>query len=64
MPLDIVFSQNDIIKNAPDGPLYIARRINDKPTNGILINPICVENVITEEFLLVHELYQDTYEKL
>lgn len=63
-PLDISFSQNDMLKRALDGSLYIAGQINDKPTNGISIDRICGENVITREFLYVYELYQETYEKL
>jgi hypothetical protein len=55
--LDIAFSFGDIIKNLPDSPLYIASRINDKTTNGVLIDPVCGENVITEELFLLHELY-------
>jgi hypothetical protein len=51
------------VKNAPDGPLYIVNNIYDKPTNGILIYTICGENIIKKEFLVVHELYQDTYDK-
>lgn len=61
--LEIAFSSKDILKHAPDGPLYIAGRIYDKPTNGILIEPSCGENVITEEFILLHELYQDIHDK-
>jgi hypothetical protein len=60
---DISFSSRDIIKNLPDVPLYIASRINDKPTNGILIDPVYEENVITKEFQILHEIYQDTYER-
>jgi hypothetical protein len=63
LSLEIYFSNNDIIKHALDGPLYIARRFNHKPTNGILIDPLCVENFITKEFLFVHEIYQDSYEQ-
>lgn len=63
MPLDISFSQHDIIKHTPDSPLYKAGRINDKPTNEILIDHVCVKNMINEEFLFVRELNQDTYEK-
>lgn len=47
-PLYIAFSSQDILKHAPNGPLYIANRIYDKPTNGILIDPIDGENVITK----------------
>lgn len=64
MSLDISFSQNGILKHAPNGLIYIARRINDNHTHGILIDPIYVENVITREFVFVHELYQDNYEQL
>lgn len=59
LSMGIAFSYSDILKHAPDGPLYIAERINGKPKNGILIDHICVENMITEEFLFVYELYQD-----
>lgn len=48
MPIEISFSSKDKILNASDGALYIAGRINNKPTNGILIDPICGENVIME----------------
>jgi hypothetical protein len=50
-PLDIAFSSRDIIKNLPNGPIYIAGRVNDKPTSGILIDPICEENVITKRII-------------
>jgi predicted N-acyltransferase len=42
----------------------LASQINYKPTNGILIDPVYGENVITKEFLIFHELYQDTYDRL
>jgi hypothetical protein len=48
IPLDIDFSQNDIIKHVSDGPLYIARRINNKHNNGILNDLFCVENAINK----------------
>jgi hypothetical protein len=48
LSMNISFSQKDIIKHAPNDPLYIVGRINDNPTNGMLIDLICVENVITE----------------
>jgi hypothetical protein len=61
--LDITFTSQEKLKNAPDGPLYIANNIYDKPTNGILIDPIYGENVIIEEFLFVHDLYQENGSK-
>lgn len=57
IPLDISFSKNGIIRHAPNGPIYIIRRIIDKPNNGILVDHVHVENVITGEFLFVHEAY-------
>jgi hypothetical protein len=62
-PLDIHFSSRDILKSLPNGPLYIDDQINNKPTNGLLIYLVCGENVIIEEFLLLHELYKDTYDR-
>lgn len=53
---EIDFTHNDTPRHAPDGPLYIIGCINEKPVQGILIDPMCVENVIIEEFLFVHEL--------
>jgi hypothetical protein len=61
-PLDIIFSSRDI-KNLLDGPLYLVGPINDNPTNGILIDPTYGENVIMEEFLSLHELYENTYDR-
>lgn len=56
-PLDIVFSSRDIINNLPnDHPLYIGGQINDKPTNGILIDLVYGENVITNKLFLLHDL--------
>jgi hypothetical protein len=62
-PLDMTFTSKDKLKNALDGHLYIAERIYDNPTNGILIDLVCGENMITGEFLVVHEIHQETYDK-
>lgn len=61
--LDITFSDKVILPKLPNYPLYIDGRIYDKPTNGILIDPASGENVIIEEFFVLHDLYQDEYDK-
>lgn len=49
--------------HALEGPLHITARINDKPTRGVIIDLVCMTNVVIEEFLYTHELYQDNYDK-
>jgi hypothetical protein len=44
----ILLSHRETVINAPDGSLYIANIINDKPINGILIGLVYGENVITK----------------
>lgn len=61
---NISFTNDDALRHVPDDPLYIASHINNIPTKGILSDLACVENVITTEFLFVHELYQDSYDQL
>jgi hypothetical protein len=52
-PPKIYFSFKYIIKRMLDVPLYIVDQINDKPTNGILIDLICGENAINNELFLL-----------
>lgn len=61
--LNIIFSSHGILRKIPNCPLYIANHIYDNPTNRILIDPTCGKNVIIEEFLVLHYLYQDDYNK-
>lgn len=60
--LDIYFIHIDASMHTYNGPLYIIDQINEKPTREMLIDLLYLENVITGEFLFVHELYKDNYE--
>ena len=57
----ITFDDSETIK-APDGPLYIATRIAQKPTRGCLVDPISLINVIIEENLFMNNLQRDSYD--
>ncbi|MGI4458298.1 hypothetical protein ACR2WA_25535, partial [Klebsiella pneumoniae] len=48
---------------APDGPLYIVAKVKNTPCRGVLIDPSCMVNVITEEFLFTLQLNQVIYDK-
>lgn len=60
--LDISSTHIDASMHTYNGPLYIINQINEKPTREMLIDLLYLENVITGEFLFVHELYKDNYE--
>lgn len=50
---NITFTHIDDSMHALDFPCYITIKINDKPTQGILIDLVCLVNVITKYFLCV-----------
>ena len=43
----IIFDSSETIR-APDGPLYIVAKVKNTPCHGVLIDPSCMVNVITE----------------
>lgn len=57
------FTHIDASIYVANGILYNTARINDKPTQGVFIDPICMVNVIIEEFVYVHQLHYETCEK-
>lgn len=57
----IAFDPNEIIR-APDVSLYIVAKIQRKPCHGVLTDPSCMVNVITEECLYTLHLYKPIYD--
>ncbi|GLJ39441.1 hypothetical protein SUGI_0805560 [Cryptomeria japonica] len=58
----ITFDSSETIR-APDGPLYIVAKVKNTPCREVLIDPSCMVNVITEEFLFTLQLNQVIYDK-
>ncbi|GLJ19066.1 hypothetical protein SUGI_0342280 [Cryptomeria japonica] len=58
----ITFDSSETIR-ASDGPLYIVAKVKNTPCHGVLIDPSCMVNVITEEFLFTLQLNQVIYDK-
>lgn len=59
--LCITFDPSETIK-ALDDPLYISVRIKGIPSLEVIIDPICMVNVIIEEFLYSLQLHQVVYD--
>lgn len=48
--------------DAPDESLYIIAKIKGNLSRGVLIDPVCIVNVITKEHLYTQQFNQDTYD--
>lgn len=53
----ITFDSRDIIEE-PNGPLYIIAKIKWKLPHGVLIDPLCMVNVIMKYYLYTQKFHQ------
>jgi len=61
---ELVFTPHDRSIGDTEEPPYITVKIMRNPMDGTLIDPNCMTNVATEEFLYSHELMQGFYDPL
>jgi len=59
---EIVFTPHDRTIGDSKGPLYITVKIMGNHVNGTLIDPNCMTNIATKEFLFARQLMQGSYD--
>lgn len=57
----IKFDPSETIR-APNGPLYIVVKVKDIPCRGALVDPFCVVNIITKDYLFTLRLHKPIYD--